>query len=193
MKLLTILILVVLYNITTFGQVTGETINLGLYGGKSVDLTYCITNNRLFAAVETPASLFNTDDSCTTWTQPFPIDSLEYNSSQQGWDGGANEVLSNLNSNSMITFSGLPGEFIPDLENGSTILNTTTGLYKLVENRGSLNSTWNGKVYWSNAANWSHGIPGYLDNAVFNAGMVIISGVGEINKLSIIKRCIRES
>lgn len=92
----TMLLIAVSYHLG-FSQSTGETINLGLYGGKSVDLTYCVTNNRLFAAVETPASLFYSDDSCKSWTQPFPVDSLEYNSEQQGWGGGANKVLSNQN------------------------------------------------------------------------------------------------
>lgn len=76
---------------------TGETVNLGLYGGAAVDLSYCNTNSRLFSAVNTPASVFYTDDNCDTWVHPFPLDSLEYHSNQRGWGGGAKRVLANAN------------------------------------------------------------------------------------------------
>ncbi len=74
---------------------TGERINLGLYGGASNDFAYD-TNYRIFSTVESPGSLFYSDDTCKTWTQAFPIDSLEYGTSNdRGWSGGR-RVLSNL-------------------------------------------------------------------------------------------------
>ncbi len=76
-------------------QSDGEVVNLGLYGGMAIDLTYCNTNQRLFAGVNTPASIFFTDDDGTTWTQPFQIDSLEYEDAQRGWGGGARKILTN--------------------------------------------------------------------------------------------------
>lgn len=76
-------------------QTVGERINLGLYGGAAKDLTFSYSNNRLFAVVETPASLFYTDDTCQTWTQAFPLDSLQYDSGSRGWGGGGTHVLSN--------------------------------------------------------------------------------------------------
>ncbi len=76
-------------------QPTGEVVNLGLYGGASIDLTYCNTNNRLFGAVRTPGSVFYTDDDGATWTQPFPVDSLEFDNAQRGWGGGGVRVLAN--------------------------------------------------------------------------------------------------
>ncbi len=73
---------------------TGERINLGLYGGASNDFAYD-TNYRIFSTVESPGSLFYSDDTCKTWTQAFPIDSLEYGSdNDRGWSGGR-RVLSN--------------------------------------------------------------------------------------------------
>ena len=70
-----------------------ERVNLGLYGGASLDFAYD-TNYRLFSAVRSPGTLFYSDDSCKTWTQAFPIDSLEYASNQRGWSGGR-RVLTN--------------------------------------------------------------------------------------------------
>jgi hypothetical protein len=89
--------LLLMISIMGFAQASGETINLGLYGGKSNDLTYCYTNNRLFAGVETPASIFYSDDTCNTWTQAFQIDSLEYDLGNRGWGGGAPKILANGN------------------------------------------------------------------------------------------------
>ncbi len=80
-----------------FGQSSAQgRINLGLYGGASLDFAWSPYNNRLFSAVEKPGSLFYTDDSCATWTQAFPVDSLEYNNNRQGWSGGR-RVLTNAN------------------------------------------------------------------------------------------------
>ncbi len=80
-------------------QSSGEVINLGLYGGASTDFTWAYTNNRILSTVETPASLFYSDDTCGSWIQPFPIDSLEFttNSTRRGWGGGATRVVSNWN------------------------------------------------------------------------------------------------
>jgi len=80
---------------TSQGQGSGEVINLGLYGGAAIDLTYCNANQRLFAGVTTPGSVFFTDDACVTWTRPFPTDSLEFASGQRGWGGGGRRILSN--------------------------------------------------------------------------------------------------
>ena len=61
-----------------------QRINLGLYGGPTTDLTYSSqTGNRLFAGVESPSSLFYTDDGCQTWTSAFPEDSLEFTLNNQ--------------------------------------------------------------------------------------------------------------
>lgn len=76
-------------------QSTGEVVNLGLYGGHALDLTYCNTNNRLFGAVETPGSLFYSDDHGANWTRPFPLDSMEYASGQRGWGGGGRKIFTN--------------------------------------------------------------------------------------------------
>lgn len=73
----------------------GERTNLGLYGGSSIDLTFCNTNKRLFAAISSPASLFATDDTCKTWYRAFPEDSLEYECGLRGWGGRATRVLAN--------------------------------------------------------------------------------------------------
>ncbi len=76
---------------------SGEVINLGLYGGVTWDYTWAYQTNRLFSIVETPATLFYSDDTCATWIQPFPADSLEYTTSgtRRGWGGGGRRVLSN--------------------------------------------------------------------------------------------------
>jgi len=78
-------------------QGSGEVINLGLYGGASSDFSWAYSTNRIFSTVETPASVFFSDDTCATWTQPFPKDSLEYitNGKRRGWGGGGVRVLSN--------------------------------------------------------------------------------------------------
>jgi len=81
------------------GQSSGEVINLGLYGGASRDFSWAYSTNRIFSIVETPASLFYSDDSCSSWIQPFPIDSLEYTTgtTRRGWGGGGTRVVSNWN------------------------------------------------------------------------------------------------
>lgn len=74
----------------------GSRANLGLYGGRPIpDLTICPTNNRLFATVESPVSVFFSDDQAANWQMAFSVDSLEYNSDQQGWGGGGVQVLAN--------------------------------------------------------------------------------------------------
>ena len=73
----------------------GSRVNMGLYGGSSLDLTYNYNNKRLFAAISSPASLFYTDDTCKTWSRAFPDDSLEYGCGR-GWGGRAVRVLSNM-------------------------------------------------------------------------------------------------
>jgi len=76
----------------------GSRANLGLYGGRPIpDLTLCPTNNRLFATVESPVSLFYSDDQAVNWQMAFSVDSLEYNSDQQGWGGGGVQVYANAN------------------------------------------------------------------------------------------------
>ena len=81
------------------GQGSGEVINLGLYGGASQDFSWAYSTNRLFSTVETPASLFYSDDSCATWIQPFPKDSLEFitGTKTRGWGGGGRTVVTNWN------------------------------------------------------------------------------------------------
>lgn len=72
----------------------GERLNLGLYGGSTLDLTYSNTTNRLFGAVSSPASLYYSDDNALTWNRSFPDDSLEYDCGH-GWGGRAMRVLTN--------------------------------------------------------------------------------------------------
>jgi hypothetical protein len=91
----TMIVAIISLNNSLMAQATGEVVNLGLYGGAAVDLTYCNTNLRLFGAVNTPASLFYTDDDGANWTQPFPVDSLEYENAQRGWGGGGIKLLTN--------------------------------------------------------------------------------------------------
>lgn len=68
--------------------------NLGLYGGTSLDLTYSM-NGRLFAAVQTPTSLYYSDDSADTWQHAFPNDSLLFDCETRGWGGQAAHILVN--------------------------------------------------------------------------------------------------
>ncbi len=69
--------------------------NGGLYGGSSADLTFSQTGNRLFSGIETPASLFISDDNATTWYQAFDNDSLEDASESRGWSGKATRIVGN--------------------------------------------------------------------------------------------------
>ncbi len=70
--------------------------NGGLYGGSSAELTYT-KNNRLFSGIQTPASMFISDDGAQSWYQAFDHDSLEYiyNGTERGWSGKATRILSN--------------------------------------------------------------------------------------------------
>jgi len=70
-------------------------INKGLYGGAADDLTFSSYNNRLFAAVQTPGSLFVSSDNGSNWKQAFPNDSLEFSGGTRGWGGGGRQVLAN--------------------------------------------------------------------------------------------------
>lgn len=72
---------------------TGIRENLGLYGGASIDLSFS-NSGRLFAAIETPYSIFVSDDTASTWYHAFPPDSLEYDYGR-GWGGRALRVLTN--------------------------------------------------------------------------------------------------
>lgn len=67
----------------------------GLYAGYLNDLTYSSYNNRLFAAVSTPASLFYSDDTANTWHPAFPVDSLRYSQDTRGWGGKGFRVCAN--------------------------------------------------------------------------------------------------
>ncbi|MEI6900507.1 MAG: hypothetical protein WCL00_11565, partial [Bacteroidota bacterium] len=84
-----------------------------------------------------------------------------------------------------IPFHGLPGEFVPDLEHGSTLLGTSTGFYKLNEVYGATSSTWNGTGNWTVSGNWSSGQPDYLMNAKVASGSLTLDpGKGaEVNQL----------
>ena len=76
-----------------FEATHGDRTNLGLYGGSTTDLTFG-ANGRLFAAVETPASMYQSDDTAKTWYPSFEVDSLEYDCGR-GWGGRAMQVLVN--------------------------------------------------------------------------------------------------
>lgn len=69
--------------------------NGGLYGGSSADLSYSSSTGRLFSGIETPASLFISDDGANTWYPAFDNDSLEFGSKSKGWSGKATRILSN--------------------------------------------------------------------------------------------------
>ncbi len=96
---LSMIFIVLLLALSTLlnAQGSGEVVNLGLYGGASSDFSWAYSTNRIFSTVETPASIFYSDDTCATWTQPFHKDSLEYETSgtRRGWGGGGVRVLSN--------------------------------------------------------------------------------------------------
>ncbi len=94
-----ILALILMTTTAAWAQSSSEVVNLGLYGGASRDFSWAYSTNRLFSAVETPASIFYSDDYCGNWTAPFPSDSLEYTTGviRRGWGGGATRVLTNWN------------------------------------------------------------------------------------------------
>lgn len=73
----------------------GDRENIGIFGGPAVDLSYSNYNQRIFAAVSTPFSLFYSDDTCKNWHPAFPVDSLEYSLGSRGWGGGAKRVITN--------------------------------------------------------------------------------------------------
>ncbi len=87
-----------------------------------------------------------------------------------------------LNSSTLV-FEGLPGEFVPDLEYGSTILGTNMGLFKLSETPGSITTVWNGTGNWSDATNWSNGIPYNICKAIIHSGNVNVDIDGEASEL----------
>jgi len=78
-----------------------------------------------------------------------------------------------LNSTTTV-FTGLPGEFVPDLETGSVLLGTTTGLYKLVEDPGSVTTIWNGDGNWTDDSKWSNGVPYDIANTIIESGTINI-------------------
>lgn len=73
----------------------GERENIGIYGGPAIDLSWAYTGNRLFAAVQSPGTLFHSDDNGTNWVSSFPFDSLEFDFGMRGWGGGSVRVLTN--------------------------------------------------------------------------------------------------
>jgi len=73
----------------------GNRENIGIYGGPAEDLSWASSNNRLYAAVQSPGTLFFSDDNCTNWFPAFPFDSLEFDFGSRGWGGGANRVITN--------------------------------------------------------------------------------------------------
>ncbi|MEI7594364.1 MAG: T9SS type A sorting domain-containing protein [Bacteroidota bacterium] len=76
-------------------QQKGARVNLGLYTGDTYDLAWTNTTKRIFAAVETPSSVFISDDTCKTWYKAFPFDSLEFECGNRGWGGGCVKILYN--------------------------------------------------------------------------------------------------
>lgn len=73
----------------------GDRVDLELYGGPAVDVSFDKTTPRLFAALSSPATLLKSDDNGMNWIPAFPFDSLEYNFGNRGWGGGAQRVLTN--------------------------------------------------------------------------------------------------
>ena len=73
----------------------GDRENIGIYGGPANDLTFCYTNQRLFAGVTGPATLMFSNDNSQSWLPAFPFDSLEYHLGMRGWGGGIQRVLAN--------------------------------------------------------------------------------------------------
>jgi len=73
----------------------GDRENIGIFGGPAEDISYSGIDFRIFAAVETPFTLFYSDDTCKTWQSAFPVDSMEYNLGTRGWGGGSSRVITN--------------------------------------------------------------------------------------------------
>ncbi|GAB4326131.1 MAG: hypothetical protein Kow00127_18920 [Bacteroidales bacterium] len=84
----------------------GQRINQGLYGGAASDLEWGL-NNRLFAAVDGPFTLFASDDTAKTWTPLFKADSLERMLGTRGWGHGGRRVLTN-SSGWILVLTGNP-------------------------------------------------------------------------------------
>jgi len=78
-----------------FTSSVGDRENIGIYGGPAADLSWAAANNRLFAAVQSPGTLFYSDDNSASWSPAFPFDSLEFDLETRGWGGGAFRVLTN--------------------------------------------------------------------------------------------------
>ena len=72
----------------------GDRENIGIYGGPADDLSFSV-NNRIFASVQSPFTLFYSDDTAKTWIPAFPRDSMEYDFGNRGWGGGSMRVISN--------------------------------------------------------------------------------------------------
>jgi len=73
----------------------GDRENIGIFGGPASDLTYSGQNERVFATVNTPFTLFYSDDTCKTWVPAFSADSMEYAFATRGWGGGSDRVITN--------------------------------------------------------------------------------------------------
>jgi hypothetical protein len=101
----------------------GDRENIGIYGGPAKDLSWSPLNNRVFAAVRTPATLFYSDNNCTNWQPAFPFDSLEYEFGARGWGGGAYSVLVN-NLGWVLAHTGMPNGILSaavvSYDNGNT-------------------------------------------------------------------------
>ena len=79
-------------------SLTDNRINMGLFGGNCKDITFSYDKTRIFAAMMSPVSLFNSDDSCETWKESFSRDSLLFECNQRGWGGTAGKVITNQNN-----------------------------------------------------------------------------------------------
>lgn len=89
-----------------------------------------------------------------------------------------------LSTNTKI-YDGLPGDFIPDLEEGSVLMGTYTGLWALSETPGSIKSVWSGTGTWNTNANWSNGIPYNIVSAEIESGDLTISANAEAANVTI--------
>lgn len=76
------------------GFPSGERANLGLYGGRVLNMAYDAAHNIVIAAVEAPQSVFISADSGATWQAAFPNDSLEFfdGPNQRGFGGRGMQV-----------------------------------------------------------------------------------------------------
>lgn len=116
---------------------SGTRENLGLYGGASIDLSFN-NSGRLFGAIETPNSLFISDDTASTWYPAFPFDSLEYDCGR-GWGGRAMRVLTNQNGwvgTQTVQQSGTLSAAVINFHDGDTGMWTTAADSKLLLDAG---------------------------------------------------------